>query len=183
VFRFLTGENVEAEYLEELYNRTIHDPLTGIPNRRHLLEFLERELAESVRNGRPAALVLFDIDRFKTINDTLGHPGGDSTLRKLTALLNGCIRKQDLLARYGGEEFAIVLAGTPHREASDIAERIRKEVERHPFDFEGKQYKVTISLGIASVSGQENWTADELIRQADDKLYQAKRAGRNRVIA
>jgi diguanylate cyclase (GGDEF)-like protein len=183
VYRFLTGENVEAEYHKEIYDRSIIDVLTDVPNRRFLQEFLERKLAESSRLGQPLGLVLFDIDRFKAINDDLGHLGGDFTLRELATCLKEHVRSQDLLARYGGEEFALVMVGASHQEAVEKAERIRQEVGEHPFVYEGKRYRLTISLGIASVSGQDNPPVAELIRQADDKLYQAKRTGRNCVVA
>ena len=112
IYRFLAGGNVEAEYHEEIYRLTIIDALTDIHNKRYLLEFLDRELSRSARYARPLALIMFDIDRFKAINDELGHLGGDFTLRELAACVKGSVRKEELFARYGGEEFAIVLPET-----------------------------------------------------------------------
>jgi diguanylate cyclase (GGDEF)-like protein len=183
IYRYLAGGNVEAEYHEEIYRLTIIDALTDIHNKRYMLEFLDRELARSARYRRPLALALFDIDRFKARNDELGHLGGDFTLRELAAVVKSGIRKEELFARYGGEEFAIVLPETDLAGAAGFAERIRKMVEEHPFQYEGKVFHVTISIGVATTSGDETLTVPELIRQADDKLFLAKNEGRNRVVA
>jgi diguanylate cyclase (GGDEF)-like protein len=183
IFRFLAGGNVESEYHEEIYRLTIMDGLTQIHNHRYLVDFLDRELSRSARHQRPLALILFDIDRFKTINDELGHLGGDFTLRELAACVKKTVRREDLFARYGGEEFALVLVESSHEGATDVAERIRQSVEKHPFRFEEKPFSLTISLGVAFTTGDATLTATALLRQADEKMYQAKRAGRNRVVS
>jgi two-component system cell cycle response regulator len=183
IYRYLAGGNVEAEYHEEIYRLTIIDALTEIHNKRYLLEFLERELARTTRYRRPLALILFDLDLFKKINDEFGHLGGDFTLRELAACVKAVIRREELFARYGGEEFGVVLPETASEGAVQVAERIRSMVEKHPFQFEGKAYTVTISLGVITTTGDSELTPSELIRHADEKLYQAKREGRNRVIA
>src|SRR5437660_1378498 len=149
IYRFLAGGNVEAEYHEEIYRLTIIDSLTQIHNQRYLLEFLDRELARSTRHQRPLALILFDIDWFKTVNDELGHLGGDFTLRELAACVKKTVRREDLFARYGGEEFALALVETSLEGAADVAERIRASVEKHPFRFEDKPFSLTVSLGVA----------------------------------
>ncbi|MBY0233292.1 MAG: GGDEF domain-containing protein [Gemmataceae bacterium] len=183
IYRFLAGGNVEAEYHEEIYRLTIIDALTDIHNKRYLLEFLDRELSRTARYGRPLALILFDIDKFKLINDEMGHLGGDFILRELASLVKGNVRKEELFARYGGEEFVIVLPETPLEGGVLVAERVRSLVERHAFQYEGKAYPVTISLGVAATAGSEPLTPHDLIRQADEKLYAAKDTGRNRVMA
>ncbi len=183
IFRFLAGGNVEAEYHEEIYRLTIIDGLTQVHNQRYLVEFLERELARSARHDRPLAIILFDIDWFKAINDELGHLGGDFTLRELAACVKQSVRREDLFARYGGEEFALVLVESSHEGAVEVAERIRESVEKHPFRFEDKPFSLTISLGVAFTAGDASQTTAGLLRQADDKLYQAKRSGRNRVVS
>jgi diguanylate cyclase (GGDEF)-like protein len=183
IYRYLAGGNVEAEYHEEIYRLTIIDALTDIHNKRSLLEFLDRELSRSARYGRPLALVLFDLDHFKAVNDELGHLGGDFTLREVAACVKGSIRKEELFARYGGEEFAVVLPETNHESGSAVAERLRQRVERHNFQYEGKSYPVTISVGVAVTTGDAALTPDDLIRQADEKMFEAKRQGRNRVCA
>jgi len=181
IYRFLTGGNVEAEYHEEIYRLTIIDALTDIHNKRYLMEFLERELARSGRYSRPLSLVMVDIDRFRQINEALGHLGGDFTLRELAARIKGNIRKEELFARYGGEEFAVVLPETTRDGAVILGERLRVAIEKQPFRYEDKVYNVTISVGIATTAGDETLTPTVLLRQADEKLYQAKGDGRNRV--
>jgi diguanylate cyclase (GGDEF)-like protein len=182
IYRFLMGGNVETEYHEEIYRLMIADALTDIHNKRYLLEFLDRELARSARYGRPLAFILFDIDQFRNINDELGHLGGDFTLREMAACVKSVIRKEELFARYAGDEFALVLPETTREGALNVSERVRTLVGNHPYQYEGKQYRVTISLGIACTNGEVALTPTELIRQADDKLYKAKREGRNRTV-
>jgi diguanylate cyclase (GGDEF)-like protein len=181
IYRFLSGGNIESAYHEEIYRLTIIDALTEVHNKRYLVEFLDRELARSARFCRPLSLVLFDIDHFKAVNDDLGHLCGDFTLRELATCVKAVIRKDELLARYGGEEFAVVLPESSLDDAVRVSERIRTLVEKHLFQFEDKQYLVTISLGATCTLGAEGLPPTELIRRADEKLYQAKREGRNRV--
>ena len=181
IYRFLTGGNVEAEYHEEIYRLTIIDGLTDIHNKRYFLEFLDRELARSSRHDRPLTLMMIDIDRFKAINEDLGHLGGDFTLRELAARIKRNIRKEELFARYGGEEFAIVLPETTTEGALVLGSRLLKAVSSAPFQFEDKTFPVTISAGLATTSGDKSATTIDLIRQADEKLYQAKHEGRNRI--
>jgi two-component system, cell cycle response regulator len=183
IYRFLAGGNVEAEYHEEIYRLTIIDALTDIHNKRYLLEFLDRELSRSARYGRPLALVMFDLDKFKNINDELGHLGGDFTLREVAAVVKRTVRKEELFARYGGEEFVIVLPETDLEGGVQAAERIRQQIERHSFQYEGKAFPVSVSVGVAATDGSDNLAPLQLIGRADEKLYQAKNAGRNRVVA
>jgi diguanylate cyclase (GGDEF)-like protein len=183
IYRFLAGGNVEAEYHEEIYRLTIIDALTEIHNKRYLMEFLDRELARSARYHRPLTLILFDIDRFKAINDAHGHLGGDFTLRELAACVKSVVRKEELFARYGGEEFIVVLPESTLEAALCVGERLRTMVEKHSFVFEDQSFQITISLGIAAITDAASLTPVELIRLADEKLYQAKNAGRNRIVA
>jgi diguanylate cyclase (GGDEF)-like protein len=183
IYRFLSGGNVEADYHEEIYRLTIIDALTEIHNKRYLLEFLDRELARAARHGRRLALVLFDLDRFKAINDEFGHLGGDLTLRELAACVKKEIRQDELFARYGGEEFAIVMPETDLDKARAAAERIRQLLEAHPFRNGDRTYQVTVSLGVTVTTGTDVASSAHLIALADEKLYQAKREGRNRVVA
>jgi len=181
IFRFLAGGNVEAEYHEEIYRLTIIDALTGIHNKRYFLEFLDREVTRSGRHARPLSLVMFDLDQFKAINDDLGHLGGDQALRDLVNLIKNNVRREDLLARFGGEEFALVLVETHLSGALELTERLRRLIEQQVFEFESKRYSLTISLGVAAITGADESRPSELLRRADDKLFEAKRAGRNRV--
>jgi two-component system, cell cycle response regulator len=180
IYRFLEGGNIESEYHEEIYRLTVQDGLTGLHNRRSLTEFLDRELSRAERHARPISLALFDIDRFKGINDTHGHLAGDTVLRQLAALLRPVVRKDELLARYGGEEFAMVLPETSGESAVKACERLRQTVAEHRFEYDGRPIPVTVSIGVA-VNGPDADTPERLLKVADAKLYQAKAAGRNRV--
>lgn len=183
IFRFLMGGNVEAEYHEEIYRLTILDGLTEAHNKRYLLEFLDRELARSMRHRRPLAVVIFDVDHFKRINDDFGHLIGDFALRELIGRIRREIRRDELLARYGGEEFVAVLPETTVDSAVQFAERIRKLVSQSPMHIEGLHIQLTISLGVAATKGDEKLTSLELLQQADQNLLRAKRLGRNCVVS
>ena len=183
IYRYLAGGNIEAEYHEEIYRLTIQDGLTQIHNQRYLTEFLEREVARSQRHGRPLAVLMFDIDRFKAINDTHGHLCGDFVLRELAGCVRASVRREDLFARYGGEEFVLVLVETPHAEAVHVAERLRESVANHQFRFEATPIRLTISIGVSSTTGDPTVNPAALVRLADERLYQAKRTGRNKVVS
>jgi len=179
LYRYLTGGNIEAEYHEEIYRLTIQDGLTRIHNQRALGEFLDREVARSQRHKRPLSVLLFDIDKFKSINDTHGHLCGDFVLRELADRIRGTIRREDMFARYGGEEFCLVLVETPLSEALGAAERVRSTIENHAFRFEDISIKLTVSVGVSTTTGEAVVTPADLLRHADEKLYEAKRSGRN----
>ena len=155
--------------------------MTESPNKRYLFDFLDRELARSARYHRPLSVCLFDIDHFKTINDELGHLAGDFTLRELSARIRSLVRREELFARYGGEEFVLVLPETTVEGARNTGERVRAMVAERSFQFEERAFNITVSIGIAATNGEEPLTPNDLIRRADEKLYQAKHAGRNRV--
>jgi len=182
IFKFLSGSNIESEYHEEIYRMTIIDGLTEIHNKRSMLEFLEREVARCRRYQRPLALVMFDIDHFKKINDTHGHLTGDYVLKELARTVKGRIRREEHFARYGGEEFAIVLPETDNKSAASFAEAVRALVEKHHFEFEGHRIDVTVSLGVGLL-GDQMTDVLHLIKLADENLYAAKRGGRNKVIS
>ncbi len=181
IFKFLSGANLEASYHEEIYKMTIMDGLTGVHNKRYFEEFLEREMARCMRYGRPLSLVMFDIDHFKAINDTHGHLTGDYVLKEMARRLHTRIRREELLARYGGEEFAAVLPETDRQGALHFGEQIRQIVGSTPFTFEGDAIPVTISVGISVLENQPI-DVQTFIKLADENLYKAKRAGRNRVV-
>jgi diguanylate cyclase (GGDEF)-like protein len=182
IYRFLAGGNIEGDYHEEIYKLTIQDGLTQVYNRRYLIEYLERELIRAVRHERPLALILLDIDHFKAINDKLGHLAGDMALRELCARVRTVIQKDELLARYGGEEFAIVLPEVDAADARSTAERIRLLIERQPFVFNNRSYKLTVSAGVALISEGESPSVEAILSHADSNLYRAKQSGRNRVV-
>ncbi|HEV8548078.1 MAG TPA: GGDEF domain-containing protein [Polyangiaceae bacterium] len=179
ILKYLSGLDAEAKYHEEIYRMTIVDGLTQIHNKRYLFEALEKELIRARRYDRQLSLLIFDIDYFKNINDQYGHLAGDHVLRELARIVQERIRRDEVFARYGGEEFVIVLPETPLAGGVALAENLRGRVETHPFSFQGERIPVTISVGCAML-GEEKAGAD-LIQRADDKLYEAKRGGRNRV--
>jgi two-component system, cell cycle response regulator len=179
ILKYLSGLDAEAKYHEEIYRMTIVDGLTQIHNKRYLFEALDKELIRARRYDRQLSLLIFDIDFFKNINDQYGHLAGDHVLRELARIVQERIRRDEVFARYGGEEFVIVLPETPLAGGVALAENLRGRVETHAFAFQGERIPVTISVGCAMLA--EEKTAAELIQRADDKLYEAKRGGRNRV--
>ena len=182
ICKFLSGDNIEAAYHEEIYRMSIMDGLTGVHNKRYFLELLERELAIAVRQSTPLSLIMVDIDHFKKINDTHGHLAGDAALKELCRRLKTRVRTTDLLARYGGEEFAVVLPATAREGAMQCAEELRGLVEGEPFTYDALKIPATISLGVATVDLAAPATPTDLIKRADEHLYEAKRSGRNRAV-
>ncbi len=180
IFKYIAGGNVEALFHEEIYRMTIFDGLTKVPNKRYLMEFVEREVARAVRYGSRLSLAMIDIDLFKAINDEHGHPAGDLVLEQLAATLAGHVRREQLLARYGGEEFAVVMPELGKEELQAFCEKLRAAVESEVFEFRGERIEVTISIGAAMF--EPDMTRDDLVQSADEKLYRAKRAGRNKVV-
>ena len=181
LYRYLAGGNIEAEYHEEIYRLTILDGLTQIHNTRYLDEFLSREVVRSQRHNRPLSVLALDIDKFKSINDSLGHLCGDFVLRELAGVVRGLVRQEDLFARSGGEEFVVVLVETTKEGAVQVAERLRQAVADHVFRFEAAPINLTVSIGLATTAGDPTVTPTDLRHEADQKLYEAKRTGRNRV--
>lgn len=155
------------------------DSLTGIANRRHFFDLANHAIAVAKRYGHPLALILFDLDHFKRINDTWGHQYGDSVLQQVVQFAQGCLRDTDLYARYGGEEFMVLLPQSDGAEALTVAERIRQAIAEQDFITPQGVAAVTVSLGIASLDGPDD-SLESLIQRADDAMYQAKAGGRNR---
>jgi two-component system cell cycle response regulator len=180
MLKFLRGGNVEAQYHEEIYRLMTIDGLTQVHNKRHFQESLEREFARSKRYGNPFALVMFDIDHFKKVNDTYGHLAGDEVLRTVGALLKKRVRTNDIVARVGGEEFAVILPEAGLAGGLSLAEKLRRMIETEQFIYNGTVIPVTISLGVSGYEAHHE-NAETMVSQADEKLYEAKRGGRNRV--
>ena len=180
ILKFLSGLDAEAKYHEEIYRMTIVDGLTQIHNKRYLFEALDKELIRARRYERELSLVIFDIDFFKGINDQFGHLAGDHVLRELARVVQERIRRDEVFARYGGEEFVIVLPETGLAGALALAENLRQRVESHVFVFQNERIPVAISVGCAQLL-KDDRTAAHLIQRADERLYEAKRGGRNRV--
>jgi diguanylate cyclase (GGDEF)-like protein len=154
------------------------DPLTGLANRRALDRELDRRLAQFRRQQVTVSVLLIDVDCFKRFNDTFGHPAGDEMLRGISRVLANTLRGMDLVTRYGGEEFVAVLPGTNLAQAQLAAERVRKAVEQNTVFFRDRELRTTVCVGVAEAVQLDD--AGTLVRRADDALYGAKRAGRNR---
>ncbi len=178
IFKFLSGADVEAQYHEEIYRLTIIDGLTQVHNKRYLYEALERELVRGRRHNRNLAVLMFDIDHFKRINDLHGHLAGDFVLKEMARIVQGRIRRDEVFARYGGEEFCIILPETTLEGAVELAERIRQQIEEQTFVFQQDEIKVTVSIGAAGMTDDDR-NANELLKRADERLYEAKHSGRN----
>ncbi len=172
--------NIETlEMISTLRDFANKDPLTGLYNRRYLYEAGTVIHATALRNKVPLAVFMFDIDKFKAINDTYGHEGGDVVLRAMAILLNGCFkRKTDIVARMGGEEFCVLTSYDSKDALINFADNIRKQIEQTPVNYSGKEIKYTTSLGVCLETKD---TLEDMIKEADSLLYLAKTTGRNKV--
>lgn len=164
----------------KLESLAMEDQLTGLPNRRAGLEFLDETWSRAARSGESMVVMLMDIDHFKKVNDTWGHDGGDVVLQRTAAAMRGAVREYDKVSRYGGEEFLVVCPGADVKFATDIGNRIRMAVEKNRIETPVFTGGVTISIGV-SVRGPEHQSTRDLLREADEALYAAKEAGRNKV--
>ena len=166
---------------KKITEMAIRDELTGLFNRRYFLETLEREVARARRYDIGLLLCMIDLDHFKKVNDTYGHPAGDMVLSEVSKMLQECFRGTDIPCRYGGEEFAVILCNADLEGALIAAERFRELLAGHLFDYNGKKFQITVSIGIATYSSVSDQSSIELITAADQALYQAKTDGRNRI--
>ena len=164
----------------DLSNLVRTDPLTNIANYRYFVQALEQEIERTQRSGQPTSLIMLDIDFFKKVNDQWGHEVGNQALIHLSQLLQKTVRKLDIPCRYGGEEFAIILPDTTLAACIPVAERIRQEIEKSPLIVVQEPLQMTVSLGITTYTNKQETTVEELVKQADQYLYQAKETGRNR---
>jgi two-component system, cell cycle response regulator len=174
-----------AEKMVEVEKLLVRDYLTGLYNRQFFMERFSEELAWASRYGEPLSVIILDIDHFKKINDTYGHSCGDEVLKQLAATLTGLLRAHDVIARYGGEEFVTLLSNTTEEDAYAIGEKLRAGVQAAKFNCGpvGGKLPVTISVGVATADDLDELNAESLINRADSALYEAKAAGRNRVVS
>jgi diguanylate cyclase (GGDEF)-like protein len=181
IFKFLERGSIETVASALSFDRGQTDALTGIANRGALQSKAPELYKRSELLGITYTLMLFDIDKFKSVNDTYGHPAGDYVLREIAKVIRDkLIRGNDFFARAGGEEFALLLLGSPPKQAEEIGERIRATIEGHNFVFENKTMQITISIGIAFKNERDNgW--EFIYERADKALYHSKNSGRNRV--
>jgi diguanylate cyclase (GGDEF)-like protein len=169
------------EALERIRYLALHDELTRISNRRHLAERLAAEQARQGQTGQSIALILIDIDHFKAVNDQHGHAAGDAVLRQFAATVQGALRAGDFVGRWGGEEFLVVAPQTGVGTAEALVERLRDDVERATFDDTVPRLRITFSAGVSECAPGEDLSV--AIERADDALYEAKHAGRDRTVS
>ena len=168
--------------IDNMNKSAYSDPLTGLYNRRYIIEKLPVDLLNATLLANEFSIIMADIDHFKLVNDNYGHLAGDQALKTVAETLAGCIKREsDWIARYGGEEFLICIPGANLDFALKTAECMRKAIESTPIMYEDKMLSLTASFGVYSMKTTENTSVDDLLKLADEKLYSAKRNGRNRV--
>jgi diguanylate cyclase (GGDEF)-like protein len=184
VLRVGLHDALEEEAQRKLYDSAVRDSLTRLYNRRYLDERLHAEVAYAIRHRASLSVILIDLDHFKRVNDTLGHLAGDAVLRLTAAMLVRMVRTEDLVARWGGEEFMVLARGAGLRNAHIFADRMRRAIEQMEIPWQGATHHITVSMGVASVEGTPaRMDPAALIAAADAALYEAKHAGRNRVVS
>ena len=182
ILKFTYHDKLEENFQQKIVEAALRDSMTKVYNKRYFMERLTSELAYARRHKAPLSVVMFDVDFFKKVNDSYGHLAGDYVLTKLAAVAQSTVRAEDCLARYGGEEFGVVCRALALNNAGTFGERLRQAVEGTAFEFDGKKIPVTISVGVGAIPENPANTIEDLIKHADEALYQAKRSGRNRVI-
>jgi two-component system cell cycle response regulator len=181
IFKFSYQDDDDTHYHMLLRNMAVKDGLTRAYNKRYFQEVMEKEFEYNRRNKSGLALVMFDIDHFKTVNDTHGHPAGDAVLKQLAELIEFEARGYDLFARVGGEEFVFLMRAGTLVSAIALAERVRNVVAEHAFFYDELCLRITVSLGVAYWSGDGRFEdVDGFVNAADQQLYRAKHGGRNR---
>jgi two-component system cell cycle response regulator len=181
ILKFSYQDKLDEAFQRQMSESALRDGLTRAFNKRYFSERAESELQYALRHGAPLSLIFLDIDNFKRINDTHGHQAGDQVLVQLATLASSVLGEDEVFARYGGEEFAIIARGVDVDEAQALSERIRASVEAHPFVVGDQTIPVTISVGVSRAPDPAIATTVDLVARADEALYAAKRAGRNRV--
>jgi len=183
ILKFTYHDNLDEIFQKQMYESALRDGLTKAFNKKYFTDRLESEFTFATRHASPLTLVLFDIDHFKKVNDTHGHPAGDHVLTEISNLLTGSLRAEDVFARYGGEEFAVICRGSDGAQTRVVGERLRRAVETHRFVYEGTHIPLTISVGVAVLPDSTVRDANDVVSHADQALYSSKRGGRNRVTA
>ena len=180
ILKFSYQDSLEEQFQQQLYESATRDPLTQSFNKRYFTEQFEKDIAHVQRHQLPLALVTLDVDHFKAVNDGHGHPAGDHVLQRLAATIMGSLRTEDAFCRVGGEEFAIIMRACTVGEAEQLAERLRVLVSGTQFVYGGATLPITISLGVCSYDSSRHKTGADMISEADQCLYLAKRTGRNK---
>ena len=182
ILKFTYSDDLEETFQRRMLEAALLDGLTKAFNKKYLMERLGTELAFAQRHRTPLSLIMIDVDHFKKVNDTFGHPVGDAVLVKLAEIVFQTVRKEDVFARYGGEEFAVLCRSIELKNAAVLAERLRERVAAAHVDHEGQAISVTVSLGVAGFPEVAAETPEKLLSAADEALYRAKSEGRNRVV-
>jgi two-component system, cell cycle response regulator len=183
IFKFTYHDVLDESFQQKMYEAAVRDGLTKAFNKKAFLDRLETEFAYAQRHKTPLALIMFDLDFFKKVNDTFGHLGGDEALIAVSSITHQTVRAEDFFARYGGEEFAVLSRGIGLEQGTTLAERIRANVERTPILFEGQRMGVSLSCGVAAIPNTTFRDGSHMISAADEALYSSKNNGRNRVTA
>lgn len=184
ILKFSYHSEIEEKYQRRLYENAVLDGLTQIFNRKFFEERLHTEFSFARRHNSPVSLMILDIDHFKLVNDRYGHPAGDQVLRMVAKTIHDLLRKEDIVARYGGEEFGIIARGIQPTQAAILAERIRSSIEHLDVPSPaGLPIRVTVSIGAITMTHEPFLSAQHLLQEVDNRLYQAKRQGRNCVVA
>jgi two-component system, cell cycle response regulator len=181
MLKFTYQDKLDETFQQQMYDAALRDGLTKCYNKKFFVDRLETEFAYAKRHKTMLSIVMFDVDHFKRVNDNFGHLAGDAVLVHLARITQSMLRTEDVAARYGGEEFAVICRGIPLLNAGVVGERMRAAVEQHSFEFQGRRLPVTISVGVAALPEAEVASPMELVGEADEALYEAKRTGRNRV--
>lgn len=181
ILRFTYHDHLDEVFQRQMFESALRDGLTKVFNRKYFTDCLDKEFAYASRHNTPLGLIFIDIDYFRKINETIGHPGGDFVLSELSLMLASLVRTEDILARFGGEEFTVLCRGTDLPGTLVVAERLRTSVQARTFTFNGRNVPVTISVGVAAVPDPAIRDDAAFLAAADKAMYEAKRAGRNRV--
>ena len=179
VLRFAYHDALDDEFHENLLSNALRDPLTGLFNKRYLMDRLDSELKFARRHDTALSLLMLDIDHFKLLNDTHGHLAGDAVLANLAGVLTAAVRNEDVVARFGGEEIAVVLRAIAIEAAHQLGDRLRRQIEQSVTSHHGEALRATTSVGVAGFPEERFETVDAVVDAADKALYRAKHAGRN----
>jgi len=182
ILKFTYSDDLDESFQRRMFDASLRDGLTKAYNKNYLMERLDKELAYARRHGAPLSAILLDVDHFKRVNDTFGHPAGDAVLVNLARVALDMLRKEDIFARYGGEEFFVICRGVAVTDAVRLAERLREAVAAMRTAHDGHDVVVTASFGVAGFPDLDAETPAQLIAASDAALYEAKRGGRNRVV-
>jgi two-component system cell cycle response regulator len=181
VLKFTYHDKLDEDFQRQMLDSALRDDLTKAFNKRYFQDRIESEYAYAIRHNLATTLITFDIDHFKMVNDTHGHPGGDHVLAQIAKVIIATIRVEDVFARVGGEEFAVICRGADLLQGKIVAERIRSAVANQAITWNGRPIPITVSIGVAAVPSVSIRHAADFVAAADEMLYDAKRSGRNRV--